>query len=185
MSFLDEHNEAERLTWEVIRQEVPDLANPRWEEAPDAGRLFCGQLDRHLATLLLRRARAGRSYRFFSDENLHSMAVAPRPRGRGVRDSDVPEEAGLYVFTRLEEPDVLKVGESSDLRTRIEDAHLRYGRQVMSDVIAYYKHDSIDWPDAIRIDRITLLVFPLRNSSPEERQLVEAGLHKLLIPAMK
>lgn len=185
MNLLDEHDEDERLTWELIGREVPDLANPSWQESPDVQRLFCGQLDRHLATLLLRRARASRSYQFFSAEYVHSIATAPRPSGTGARVPDLQREAGLYVFTRLAEQNVLKVGESSDLRARIEDTHLRYGQKAKSDVIAFYKCDPIGWPEVLRVERLTLLVLPLRDSSVEERQLVEVGLHKLLRPEMK
>src|SRR5262245_47123832 len=54
-------------TWRIVTETVPHFSEAGWDERPAADNLLGGDLDRHLATVLLRRRWANRSYVFLPD----------------------------------------------------------------------------------------------------------------------
>ncbi len=134
---------------------------------------------------LLARAEASR-FEFFTFDRLHGIAAEEMTDGRVKWENDLDDCGGVYIFTRLIDPAVMKVGQASNLRTRIANAHLRYWNQSSTaDLCGYYHSRGLPWPQSLIDDEMTLCVIPMPNSSKLERESLEKWLQAKLHPKMK
>jgi hypothetical protein len=174
----DEDMEAE--AWEILVESIPQLN----DEPLTAQVVFLDvgtpPIHKKLAVLFLRHRKAQNDYSFLKTDQLFGMT----PAGYGS-ELDIDELPGIYIFLRLVNRDVLKVGQTGNLRTRIARGHMRYGNQPSESNVIVYCKGRWNWPHCVNDQEFTTLLFPMPTSCEEERCFIELGLSKLLLPVMK
>lgn len=178
MSLIDKERETE--AWQIICEHVLQLDNESVIEHVDLATLLTSPIHEKLAGWFLHYRRAKLKYQFVNPDQLFSLVDYTD----GL-EGDIDEVAGIYIFVRLVNQDVMKVGQAKNLRERITRGHLWYGNQnPESNLIDYCKARGC-WPNYINYQEIAALLFSMHNTSEEERCFIEFGLHKLLLPEMK
>ena len=104
--------------------------------------------------------------------------------GRANSENDIDSAPGVYVFVSLTNNQVLKVGQTGDMRQRIGQGHLRYGnQQSQSDLIVYCQSKWGVWPQSLQVQEITALAFSIHRSTVADRNIVEIALQETSAPS--
>jgi hypothetical protein len=166
-------------TWKILEELVPDL-----EEAgpPQQINLLKPPIHEKLATYFLHVRRVHGPTEFLTNDLLFGIATRSEEL-----ESDIDEVPGIYILVSLVQQEVLKVGESRNLRKRITHGHLWYGNrnsESASGLFEFLKRRGYALPQYIRDQEITGLLFPMHLSDERDRRFIEHGLKKLLLPSM-
>jgi hypothetical protein len=175
--------EQAEATWEILYEEAGldgssstqaiatiDLFSPRLPEQVAQGFLQCGRSEKRSC--------------FVTSEQLHAIVSEPMTPGRVRFETNLDEVAAIYVFVSVVQREVLKVGETDNLRDRIAKQHLRYG-SAESELKGHCMRYIDRWPECIEKEEITMLAFPMPGCCKKHRCLIESGLQALLCPLMK
>jgi hypothetical protein len=183
--MADSLDEQDEETWQILVKLVPALEVTGMAQHIDLTEVLRPPIHERLATCFLRVNREQGLAKFLTDDQVFQIAAEEMEPVRARFETDIDEAPGIYVFVSLFEKQILKVGQAINLRERIAKGHLRYGNQQSdSNLIDYCKSRWDTWPQWLREQEVTLLMFPLYKSIPEERCFLEFGLQKLLRPLM-
>lgn len=190
-TILDElDREQKRETWRILAEAVPALeeATPPLQIELTSLFNFSPPIHELLATHFLRLNRLGDTAGFMTDEQLTEIASEEMVSDRERLETDIDESPGIYIFVSLVEQQVLKVGQTDDFRKRIAKSHLRYGDQRSESELIFYcksRWGGGDWPQCLKDQEITALLFPMHRSDEQDRCFLEHGLKALLKPSMR
>jgi len=177
MIDMDAEKEQENEAWKVIETICPELAGP-FEETTlrqffDTSSRMCERL----AVAFISSKREKRQYVMVCTDQLFAIA-----NHVSMAELDIDECPGMYLFVRINTEKILKIGQTNNFRRRIAEEHLIPGDcRTLSTVIMYCQNS---WPVCLSEDKIVALLFPMYQSSKEERCFIELGLHQLLFPEM-
>ena len=184
---LDRQKESE--TWRILAEEVPALeeATPPLQIELNSLFNFSPPIHEILATHFLRLNRLPDTAGFMTDEQLTEIASEEMVRGRERLETDIDESPDIYIFVSLVDKQVLKVGQAENFRKRFAKSHLRYGDQRSKSELIFYcksRWGEEAWPQCLKDEEFTALLFPMYRSDELDRRFLEDGLKALLSPLM-
>ena len=183
--FEEENQEKESATWRFVQNHLSTFVNADDLKQVETDQVLSPPVHEQLSSLFVMSCLHRKRFAFLTDEQLHDIAIEEMKKGRVRWETNIDETAGIYVFISLVESECYKVGETQNFRERIAKGHLRYGNQdPNSNLIDYCKSRGDNWPDCLRERELVALMLPLKSDS-EDRQFIEFGLQKLLLPLMK
>jgi hypothetical protein len=183
-SLLDLEGPNEWETWRIIGQCVAHIDDPMPDQI-DLRKLLTPPIHEKLATGFLQRQKTDKTWRFLSTDQL--IAIASKVE---TAEIDIDQAPGVYIFCSLVGGNVLKVGQSNDMRRRIALEHLRNGyMNTDSLLIDFVKRNwtvrnEADWHDCLNANEVTALIFPMCGSGEVDRSLIELSLEEMLHPEM-
>lgn len=178
IDLLEFDRDFEKSVWETVLASSPSLGATERVES-DTDFLLTPPICLKLAILLLARRSETTDWTVLNDGQLASIA-------EGVADapSDIDEVPGVYIFVCLSDYSVLKVGQTKNLRQRVDKGHLR-GCFLGTTSRVIDRFVALDaWPGALRDLGIGVLLLPLLGSDEPDRLCIENGLIRLLNPVM-
>lgn len=179
MNFIEEEEERRKEEiWQIISRSILDLEDPVPNQI-NLRNLLTHPIHKKLATMFLLQQKADYNWQILDCDQLVSIAnKVPEA------DYDIDQVPGVYLFVSHGSNNVLKIGQTGDLRERISKGHLMYGDQMIGSKLIGFCKSQWDWPICLREQDISALMFPMRNSDEQERKFIEFGLQKLLSPHM-
>ena len=176
MTFEDEHIEE---TWSVI-QEMTDCLDAVSPLEIVVSEFLKPPIHENLAKCFLQQRKKDGCWQILTSQQLEDIASSMVDSEKDIRA--VP---GVYLFLSLATKQILKVGQSGNLRERICNGHLRYSYGTTQSSLAdYYTTRERNWPEALVEEEIVGLLFPMYNSDEQDRCFIEFGFEKMLIPEM-
>jgi hypothetical protein len=183
--FLNDDEELKREAWRIIGNCLPELHAEQIATQVEVNVLLEPPIYRKLAMWFLQRRKAEQTWQFLNTDQLVGIASK-------LIDSeiDIDSQPGVYLFCSIADDNVLKVGQSNDMRRRIACEHLQWGcMNTNSLLIDHAKRNwsvanDAEWHGSLRDHEVTALIFPMRNGEKWDRLLIEQSLVGTLNPVM-